>query len=179
MDLKAAAAPGEPFVAGSPTQPAYYLVTKDLHDFAVLPPPLGGPGAAVIMVNGDLTLSSGTIAIAPNVQVQIFVAGNVDFYNRAINVGGVPAQLQIYGEDSRGQSRTLSAYGNGSITAAFYGPNYDVRLSDNVEWFGAVAGRSFEMLGGGTGGFHYDEALGLIGAPIGFRIARYIEDVRQ
>ncbi len=38
---------------------------------------------------------------------------------------------------------------------------------------------SFEMLGGGTGGFHYDEALGVVGAPIGFRIARYVEDVRE
>jgi len=37
----------------------------------------------------------------------------------------------------------------------------------------------FEMLGGGTGGFHYDEALGTVGLPIGFRIVRYVEDVRE
>jgi len=35
------------------------------------------------------------------------------------------------------------------------------------------------MLGGGTGGFHYDEALGTVGLPIGFRIVRYVEDVRE
>jgi len=171
--------PGQPFVAGSPSQPAFYLITKDLHEFSVVPPPLGGAGATVIMVNGDLSIPDGTISIAPNVQAQLFVAGNIDLFNRPINVGGLPAQLQIYGEDSQGAPRTLRAFGNASVTAAFYGPSYDVHLADNVEWFGAVAARSFEMLGGGTGGFHYDESLAIVGAPIGFRIARYVEDVRE
>src|SRR4051812_8447601 len=31
----------------------------------------------------------------------------------------------------------------------------------------------------GAGGFHYDEALSVVGAPIGYRIARYVEDVRE
>jgi hypothetical protein len=35
------------------------------------------------------------------------------------------------------------------------------------------------MVGGGAGGFHYDESLAIVGAPIGFRIARYVEDVRE
>jgi hypothetical protein len=128
------------------------------------------------MVNGDLDVPDGTISVGKNVQLQLFVAGNIDFHNRPINVGGTPAQLQIYGE---GTSRNFNAFGNASITAAFYGPGYDVHLADNVEWFGAVASRSFEMLGGGTGGFHYDESLAIVGAPIGFRIARYVEDVRE
>ena len=53
------------------------------------------------------------------------------------------------------------------------------RRSNNVDWCGSIASRSFEMLGGGTGGLHYDEALGMVGPPISFRIARYIEDVRE
>ena len=60
-----------------------------------------------------------------------------------------------------------------------YGPEHDARLSGSADWTGAVAARSFEMLGGGTGGFHYDESLAIVGAPIGFRIARYVEDVRE
>jgi len=171
--------PGQPFVAGSPTQPAFYLVTRDLHDFAVTAPSPTTAGAVVIMINGDLTIPTGTISIAPNVQAQVFVGGNIDFFNCPINVGGTPIQLQIYGEDSKGAARTLRAFGNASITAAFYGPCHDVHLADNVEWFGAIAARSFEMLGGGRGGFHYDESLAIVGAPIGFRIARYVEDVRQ
>ncbi len=171
-------APGEPFVAGTPSQPAFYLISQDMHAFDVSPPASDLAGAIVIMINGNLTVPDGAINIARNVQAQIFVSGNVDFYNRPINVGGFPAQLQIYGEDSKGATRTLRAFGEASITAAFYGPHYDIKLADNVEWFGAAVGKSFEMLGGGVGGFHYDEALALVGAPIGFRIARYIEDVR-
>jgi len=155
------------------------LVTQDLHAFSVAAPPLGGAGAIVIMVNGNITVPDGTISLAKNVQAQVFVSGNIDFFDRPINLGGTPAELQVYGEDSRGAARTLSAFGNASITAAFYGPSFDVHLADNVEWFGAVAAKSFQMVGGGNGGFHYDESLCLVGAPIGFRIARYIEDARK
>jgi hypothetical protein len=131
------------------------------------------------MVNGDLDVPTGTISVPSNVIVCIYVRGNIDFHNRPINQGGLAAQLQIYGEETNGSTRTLSAFGQASICAAFYGPEYDVQLSDQVEWFGAVAAQSFQMLGGGTGGFHYDEALGTVGNPIGFRIARYVEDVRE
>lgn len=172
-------APGQAFAPGSVAQPAKYLITKNLGGFSVAPAPAGSEGAAIIMVNGDLVIPDGTIRIAPNVSVQLFVRGNVDFYNRPINAGGRAAQLQIYGEDAGRETRSLRAFGKASITAAFYGPHYEVRLMDEVEWFGAVAARSFEMIGGGSGGFHYDEALGMIGAPIGFRIARYVEDVRE
>jgi hypothetical protein len=113
------------------------------------------------------------------VTVKVYVRGNVDFHNLAINQDGQAAQLQIYGEETNGETRTVSAYGQASICAAFYGPEYDVQFADEVAWFGAVAARSFQMLGGGNGGFHYDEALGVVGDPIGFRIARYVEDVRE
>ena len=135
------------------------------------------------MVNGDLDVPTGTITIPPNVVCVIYVRGNIDFHGQSINMAAASSQragqLQIYGENSNGDTRTLQAYGNAAICAAFYGPNYDVTLQDNVEWIGAVAGHSFQMIGGGTGGFHYDEALGMVGAPISFRIARYVEDVRE
>jgi hypothetical protein len=172
-------AAGLPFTPESESSPAQYLVTGNLHAFNVAPWTGDGNGAVTVMVNGDLDVPTGTISIPPNVLVCIYVRGNIDFHNCPINQGGHAAQLQIYGEETNGATRTLSAFGQASICAAFYGPEYDVQLSDQVEWFGAVAAQSFQMLGGGNGGFHYDEALGMIGNPIGFRIARYVEDVRE
>jgi hypothetical protein len=178
----AAPPPGSPFTAGT-AQPTEYLVGKNLSAFSVSAPPNGAKGAIVIMVNGDLDIPTGTITIPPNVTCAIYVRGNVDFHAQSINMAAESSrragQLQIYGEDSNGETRTLRAYGSAAICAAFYGPNYDVTLQDNVEWIGAVGCHSFQMIGGGSGGFHYDEALGMVGQPISFRIARYVEDVRE
>jgi hypothetical protein len=173
---------GRPYLAGPESAPAKYIVSRNLGAFEVLAPPVGERGAVIIMVNGDFDVRE-ELHIPPNVTVQIYVRGNIDFHASAINSGPGSsrraAQLQIYGEDAGGEPRGLRAHGTASIYAAFYGPHYEVRLMGEVEWCGAVAARSFEMLGGGQGGFHYDEALGVVGAPIGFRIARYVEDVRK
>jgi len=174
---------GLPFVPGTEAAPAQYLVGGHLGAFSVAAPPAGMKGAIIIAINGDLDVTSGSIVIPPNVTAQIFVRGNIDFHNRAINVGAgsgaLPAALQIYGEDTHGDPRTVKASGSADICAAFYGPGYDVKLVGEVEWCGAVASRSFEVRGGGSGGFHYDEALAPVGTPTGFRIARYVEDVRE
>jgi hypothetical protein len=169
------------FVAGTESSPSKYLVSQNLGAFSVQAPLGGARGLVIIMVNGNLDVNDGTIDIPPNVTVQIYVRGNVDFHKSSINVGAGQraSQLQIYGEDSQGDLRTLRAHGDAKICAAFYGPHYEVRLMDEVEWFGAIAARSFEMVGGGQGGLHYDEALAAVGAPISFRIARYVEDVRE
>ena len=171
--------PGQPFVADSESRSAQYLITKNLGAFSVAGPSDGRPGAVTIMINGDLDIAEGTISVPANVTTHIFVQGNIDFHNRPINADQTPAHLLIYGENAHGEKRTLRAYGSAAISAAFYGPDYDVHLNGDVDWSGAVAARSFEMLGGGSGGLHYDEALGMIGAPISFRIARYVEDVRE
>jgi hypothetical protein len=172
---------GTAFVAGTDSSPSKYLVTKNLGAFTVQAPPGGARGTVIIMVNGDFDVKEGDISIPPNVTAQIYVRGNIDFHGNSINVGSGQraSQLQIYGEDSQGDKRTLRADGKAAICAAFYGPHYEVRLADEVEWCGAIAAKSFEMLGGGKGGLHYDEALATVGAPISFRIARYVEDVRE
>jgi hypothetical protein len=174
---------GLPFLTGSESMPTQYLVTGNLGDLRIAAPPEGTRGGVVIMVNGNFDVVAGTVTIPPNVTAQIYVRGNIDFHNNVINLAPSSSkragQLQIYGEGSDGDRRTLRAYGDAAICAAFYGPQYEVLLMDNVQWYGAVAARSFEMLGGGTGGFHYDEALGAVGLPIGFRIVRYVEDVRE
>jgi len=171
-----------PFFAGTEASPTQYLVPGNLGAFTVAAPAVGR-GAIVIVVNGDLAVSSGSIVIPPQVTALIFVRGNIDLHNATINSGPGSSkragQLQIYGEGAPPAPRTLRADGDSSICAAFYGPRYDVRIVDAVEWYGSIAARSFEMFGGGTGGLHYDEALAMVGPPISFRIARYIEDVRE
>jgi hypothetical protein len=173
---------GLPFIPGPEAAPTQYLVGGNLGGFTVAPL-AGVKGAVTIFVNGDLDVASGGITIPPGITAQIYVRGNIDFHGQPINTGPGsshhPAQLIIYGEDSHGDRRTLRASGDATISAAFYGPHYEVRLSGNVDWCGSSASRSFEMQSGGTGGFHYDEALGTFGNPISFRIARYVEDVRQ
>ena len=174
---------GGPFVTGPVSAPTKYLISTDLDAFSIAAAPAGTTGAVIIMVNGNLDVPTGTIYLPPNVTVQIFVQGNIDFHDRAINAdlssGKRPANLQIYGEDANGQPRTLRASGSGSVYAAFHGPDYDVTLGGDVTWCGSVTARTFQVPTGGSGGFHYDEALAAIGAPTGFRIARYVEDVRQ
>ncbi len=174
---------GLPFEAGSESNPNQYLITGNLGDLRITAPPEGIKGRIVIMVNGNLDVVSGTLTIPENVTAQIYVRGNIDFHSNVINLAPSsskhPANLQIYGEAANGDRRTLRAFGDAAICAAFYGPEYDVMLTDNVQWYGAIGARSFEMLGGGSGGFHYDEALGTVGLPIGFRIVRYVEDVRE
>lgn len=172
---------GLPFVAGPEAAPTQYIVGGNLGAFSIAATP-GVKSAITILVNGDLDIW-GDLNIPPDVTAQLYVRGNIDFHDSSINTGAGSsrraAQLQIFGEDAGGDRRTLRADGSASIAAAFYGPHYDIRFADSVEWFGAVAGRSFEMLGGAGGGLHYDEALGTVGNPISFRIARYVEDVRE
>ena len=170
---------GLAFTPQSESSPAQYLVTGNLNSFSVAPWTGQGTGAVTVMVNGDLDVPTGTISVPSNVIVCIYVRGNIDFHNRPINQGGLAAQLQIYGEETNGATRTVSAFGQASICAAFYGPMQTIIFPTRSNGLETLAAQSFQMLGGGNGGFHYDEALGMVGNPIGFRIARYIEDVRE
>jgi hypothetical protein len=89
-------------------------------------------------------------------------------------------QLQIYGDYSGLDTRTLRTNGSSIVCAAFYGPKYSVALSGDTDWSGSIVSRSFTASGGdGNGGVHYDEALAIIGPPVSYRIIRYAEDVRE
>ena len=135
------------------------------------------------MVNGNLNVDSGTISIPANVTVKIYVRGNIDFHNLPINQGGHAAQLQIYGEETNGELRTLQAYGSASICAAFYGPQYDVQLSDAAEWSAVRWPRvRFKCsVAASAGGFHSRRSArrGRQSRSVS-RIARHtVEDVRE
>lgn len=173
--------PGLPFPSGTEAEPLTYI-TGNLGAFTIIPPPPGVNGLIVIIVDGKLDIKA-PLSIPPNVTAVLYVKGDIDFHHHSINAGagssGRPGQLQIYGEKYGTERRTLRAHGNAEIRAAFYGPSFDVTLSNSVNWSGSIAANSFRMIGGGAGGIHYDEALATLGPPISFRISRYVEDVRQ
>ncbi|MEO8352901.1 MAG: hypothetical protein ABI680_14305 [Chthoniobacteraceae bacterium] len=173
--------PGFPFLAGTESVPLTYR-TGNLGALHILPPPGGVKGLVIIIVDGNINFHS-PVTIPPEVTVVIYVNGNINFNDQSINANAAsskrPGNLQIYGERVGLERRTLRAHGNAAIRAAFYGPSCDIVFSGAVDWWGALAGFSFQMTGGGSGGIHYDEALGMIGPPISFRILRCVEDVRQ
>ncbi len=179
------AVPSSPqtFVPGPESAPTQYLISQNQGPFAISAPPGGARGAIVIVIDGNLDVGAGTISVPPSVTAVLFVRGSIDFRDRPINTAPGsshhPGQLQIYGETTGTDRRTVRAFGGADIAVAFYGPAHEVQLSGDVQWSGCIAARSFEMLGAGTGGIHYDEALAPLGPPISFRIARYVEDVRE
>jgi hypothetical protein len=118
----------------------------------------------------------------------LYVKGNIDFGNGLVNTTAASSKkagnLIIYGAppvnaDGSLPVRTLNSNGNPEIAAAFYGPSYRVTLRGTAEWYGAVAAYSFSINGGGSGGFHYDEALGGAGFIKKFEIVSSFEDSRQ
>ena len=65
------------------------------------------------------------------------------------------------------------------IAAVFDGPSYAVTLNGTAAWYGSVAAYSFAINGGGNGGFHYDESLGVVGYIRKFEIVSSFEDLRK
>ena len=162
-------------------------------------PPLGafrvtGIGRITIVIEGNWNIGSGEVAaieIPPTVHATIYVKGNIDLNNGMVNTTATSSNrapnLIIYGAPDPlpntnppvYPTRTLNASGNPHIAAAFYGPSYNATVSGTAEWYGAVVAKSYFVNGGGSGGFHYDEALGDAGAIRRFEITSYFEDSRQ
>jgi hypothetical protein len=67
-----------PYLPGTEAEPTQYLVPGNLGAFTVAAP-AAGRGAIVIVVNGDLNVSSGSIVIPPEVTALIFVRGQRRF----------------------------------------------------------------------------------------------------
>jgi hypothetical protein len=180
---------GNPFTAsGDPNVEFYYRITTanaPLTGFRVRE----GTGRITIFIDGDWDIGSGggaMVEIPPGVKATVYVKGNILLGNGLVNTTAasskIAGDLLIYGTGEARPDGTfpkLDASGNPHIAAAFYGPQYDVLLSGTAEWYGAVASRSFKISGGGSGGFHYDEALGLSGFIKRFVISSYFEDSRQ
>ena len=172
------------FLAGTESVPLRYTVFGNLGSFQVLPAPPGTTGYIEILVKGNLNIGSGNsaeIIIPPNVKAMVYVQGNVDFGNGMVNTGTgsskVASHLTVFGL-STSPSASYRASGNTEQALTFYGPNYDVDLNGTVKSTGAMVSKSFRISGGGNGGFHYDEVLGLSGDIMGWVLVSYFEDTR-
>ena len=166
----------------SPATPTRYIISGNLGAFAVTAPAAGSTGYVEILVNGNLNIGNGggaQIVIPPNVYATLYVDGNIDFGNGDVNANAasskVATHLTVYGVHATG---TYSASGNGTNILTFYGPNYDATLSGTITTMGSIVSKSFDINGGGNGGFHYDEALGRTGDVAGWTIVSYFDDAR-
>jgi hypothetical protein len=163
--------------SGTPDAPTRYVVNGKLGDFTV-----AGTGFIEIVVNGNLDIGSGTkaqIVIPPNVYCTIYVDGNIAFNNGMVNSNSdssqVASHLSIYGVHSTG---TYTVSGNSVAIFSLFAPNYDATLNGTDETIGSFVVNKFTISGGGSGSFHYDEALGK-GADIsGWIVAGYMDDSR-
>ncbi len=169
------------YVAGTTEAPREYLLSGRITSLRIKGPGLGQTGLIVLVIDGDLILSDPLI-IPPTVTAVLYVRGNISFSNN-VNSGpwnsNQPSHLLIFGERDDASHQKLTAYGEISVCAAFYGPKCEITLDSTVDWCGALAGYDFQVNGSGNGGVHYDESLALMGPPISFRIVRYVEDVRE
>jgi hypothetical protein len=162
--------------------------------FTITPPPAGVKQYIEIYVDANLILAGGGITIPPNVYASIYVNGNIDFKNWDINYGvdgnnirssGIPGNCLIYGVSTNPAARVDSA-GNGHICAAFYGPQYAGHLDGNSEIIGGFVLNTYDTQGGGGSGgdsvgagFHYDEAMGVVGPIQQYKVVSYFEDFRK
>ena len=146
----------------------------------------GGAQMYVYDVNGDglpdviTSLSAHGFGLAWYEQVR--ENGNITFRD-SVNSGpgssNLANHLLLFADGTDYQHQTLRASGTAPVCAAFYGPRTDAVLDATVDWVGSLSALSFRISGAGNGGIHYDESLATLGPVIGFRIARYVEDVRE
>ena len=171
---------GGAFGTGPESAPLIYSVHGDLTDLRITAPATG-TGAVVIMIDGKLDLAK-PLVIPPSVIAILFVRGNITFRD-SVNSGpgssNLANHLLLFADGTDYQHQTLRASGTAPVCAAFYGPRTDAVLDATVDWVGSLSALSFRISGAGNGGIHYDESLATLGPVIGFRIARYVEDVRE
>lgn len=160
--------------------------------FSVAAPPAGSAARYVeVYVDADLILGGSIpdIQVPPNVHMKMFVNGNLDFKNRDINYSAtssrVPGNVEIYGVSTNPLARVDSS-GNGHLVSVFYGPQYAGHLDGNTEIIGGFVLNTYDIAGGGGSGgdsvgagFHYDEALGVVGPIQAYKVVSYFEDTRK
>ncbi len=160
--------------------------------FAVAPPnPTTVTRFVEIYIDANVILGGSipNIQVPPNIHAKIFVNGNVDFKNRDINYSSsssrTPGNVEIYGVSTSPLARVDSS-GNGHLVTVFYGPQYAGHLDGNTEIIGGFVLNTYDIAGGGGSGgdsvgagFHYDEALGVVGPIQAYKVVGYFEDTRK
>jgi len=153
---------------------------------------------------GSTTGDVGNITIGAGVNAKIYFTGSLNVKANGLvnsNVDGASGvymlnadgsvssstdysragHLQFYGiSPTDGSTQSIAIAPPGSVHATVYAPSGDISLTGNVNWVGAIVGRSFTVNGNGGGntGFHYDKEIVGDGVVTDYQIASYIEDVR-
>jgi hypothetical protein len=131
-----------------------------------------------VHVTGDIT---GTIDIKPQVQLKVFVDGNIDVKGRDVsNESGIAANLQYYSISPPTTNPPTLQHVNinppGNFAAVFYAPGADLSINGNPDITGAVVCKTFYANGNVM--WHYDRELAREGDAVDYRITSYVEDVR-
>jgi hypothetical protein len=137
-----------------------------------------------IVVNGNI---SSSLTVAKGVNVRMYMTGNFsmkgkDFANN--NVDGSPVNnpsraghVQLYGiNPTAPATQTIDLNPPQDFYMLIYAPGADVTMHGNPDLYGAVVCRNFS--GNGNTSFHFDKELAIEGAPLDYRVASYVEDVR-
>jgi hypothetical protein len=97
--------------------------------------------------------SNSQLQVVPGDEVIIYTTGDMVLQsNTSLNLGGVPSDLIIY---SSGSFLTMGM--SIDVTAAFYGPDADITIGMNCDFYGAAIGKSVYVDNSAT--IHYDRAL--------------------
>ena len=170
--------PTATLVAGPPSSPVYQSWSS-INSLSVSLPPGNSTGIAYIYVSGNVT---GGITIAPGVTLNIWFAGNLSMKaHKIVNGNNNAASLLLYGiTPPNGQTRTVSLNSGQGSPGVLYlvldCPGYDVTIASNPSLCGAVVAKTITAAGGAS--LHYDEALSVVGGPVDFKRAMWVEDDR-
>jgi hypothetical protein len=197
---------GNGSTAGSTVDNQYKVVinaqgNQSIGGFTVTNPTPGTERFVDIWVNGNVDLNGSTIQVEKGVHVNMYLNGDLNFRNQDINYVSPdrdpdaltkysmrPGDLLIYGmkPSTATPAPEVESAGNGHIVAAFYGPQYAGHLDGNSEIMGSFVLKTYDISGGGGSGgdslgagFHYDEALGVVGPVKYYKAVSYFEDTRK
>jgi hypothetical protein len=179
-----------PGSAGTTIENPVRLLYNTSSGFTLPTSPDGNPRFVDIVINSNLNVGPAGLTVPPNVHARVFLNGDLSFGNRDINYSSsssrVPGNLQMYGVAAPGTNPTVGSAGNGHIVAVFYGPQYAGGLDGNTEIVGSFVLKNYGIQGGGGSGgdsvgagFHYDEALGVVGPIQEYKVVSYFEDFRR
>jgi len=164
--------------AGTPAAPTFYLLSSFVHGGNLIVNPAAGGQKTYVAIHltNDLT---GSIDVKPNVQLKIYIDGNVDLKARDINnESGIASNLQYYSisPTDPATSQHINIAPPGNFAATFYGPSADLSINGNPDITGAAVCKTF--YGNGNTSWHYDRELNSEGDAVDYRIASYVEDAR-
>lgn len=121
----------------------------------------------------QITGNGSGIAVAANSSLKIYTAGDIALTGQGItNVGGAPADVQIYGTKTS-SPQDIKIAGGGNFSGVVYAPYADVTILGDGKMCGSVVAENITLTGNAE--FHYDESLAELDAGAPFRISLWKE----